>query len=179
MSGHVEALEQLLTQHWKALVRDYGVKEIRTATDGRRTGTVYLLDGHVVNPAKHPNAHLAPHIVEIELRSEPISGSVLLHCASPVCHLDLKNQENVFRLYKLTREYWMIKVAARYHHRDDSHMLTVEEDHLFSRGTENVNEVAAVVVRIVESAHRLENELGSAAEGLQVSSEEEGATTDA
>lgn len=177
--GHVEALEKLLAQHWEALVRDYGVKEIRTATDGRRTGTVYLLDGHVVAPAKHPNAHLAPHMVEIELRSEPVGGSVLLHCASPVCHLDLKDPGNVDQLYELQRDYGMIKVAARFHHRDDRHMLTVEEDHLFSRGTEHINEVAAVVVRIVESAHRLENELGSADEGLQVSSEEEGATTDA
>jgi hypothetical protein len=173
ISGHADAFEKLLDQCWTSLVRGYGVKTIGTATDGRRAGTFYVRDGHVVDPAKHPTAHLTTHVVEIELRSEPLSGAVLLHYACQAGQLDLKAAENVDRLYELQRDYGMIKVAARYHHRDDRHSLTVEEDHLFQPDAAPITEAAAVVVRIVESAHHLSTALGSADEGPQVASEAE------
>jgi len=151
IAGHLEHLERL----WQELVHHFDIQTLRTGSERKRAGVLYLDGRQLVRHGSKSENHRHQRF-DLELRSQAAGDATLLRCTSPVGMIDLTDGEKIDELYELQRELGGVKVCL---HRDSkirSDHVTIEADVLFHPKSTGLTELRWLVSRTAVSADLME-----------------------
>jgi len=144
---------------WKQLIDMALIMETCEQTDPRlKEGSVNIINDESASIQEEDTDCNSKHF-RLELKSQISGEATLLRCESEVGYLNLRNDKVIDRLYKLQADLGQIKICVRPEVKRHLDYVTIKGDILFHPGTTQIEEVATLVQRTVETAATIECEL--------------------
>ena len=135
------------------------IMETCEQTDPRlKEGSVNIINDESASIQEEDTDCNSKHF-RLELKSQISGEATLLRCESEVGYLNLRNDKVIDRLYKLQADLGQIKICVRPEVKRHLDYVTIKGDILFHPGTTQIEEVATLVQRTVETAATIECEL--------------------
>ena len=146
---HLELIWQQLQGRMNALQIQ------RTGQDRVRIGSLSLTDAELGCVKDSASQKIMEQRFQLELRSQTVGERTLLRCNSEVGVRNLKDDDELDRLYDLQRSLGRIKVCTRPKGKFGHEEVSVEGDILFHPKTTQIDEVAMLVQRVTCAAAAL------------------------
>jgi hypothetical protein len=143
---------------WNQMIADYKIQS--TGSEKRKKeGEAFLHNFSLFDRTAEEESNIKKQAFTLTLRSQTSGDATLLRCISVVGYLNLRNNSNIDRLYKLQIELGQPKICIWPDMRKHEDLVSIEGGILFHERTTQIDEMAEIVKRTVYAAAKIKHAL--------------------
>ncbi len=141
---------------WNQLIIDYQIESTGSEKQ-KKEGEASLQNFSLFDRTAEEDSNITKQSFTLRLRSQTSGDATLLRCISIVGHLNLRNNSNIDRLYKLQIELGQPKICIWPDMRKHEDLISIEGGILFHKRTTQIDEMAELVKRTVYAAAKIKD----------------------
>lgn len=141
---------------WNQMIADYKIESTGSEKQ-KKEGKTSLHNFSLFDRTTEEESNIAKQAFTLTLRSQTSGDATLLRCISIVGHLNLRNNSNIDRLYKLQIELDQPKICIWPDMKKHEDLVSIEGGILFNERTTQIDEMAEIVKRTVYAAAKIKH----------------------